>query len=121
MSVNKIKIKMHMYFLRLTEILDPFSICKFLWDKNQKTGCFLALELTTDLVSIWVLAKGTTHTDQTLVCSPGNTDQVEPRLVIINSLVRLICCKHPDIPCFPCPNSACNFRIRRDCGIKFFF
>ena len=47
-----------------------------------KTGCFLALELTTDLVSIWVLAKGTTHTDQTLVCSPGNADQVEPPLVI---------------------------------------
>ena len=34
MIVNKIKIKMHMYFLRLTEILDPSSICKFPWDKN---------------------------------------------------------------------------------------
>ena len=78
----------------------------------------MALELTTDLVSIWVLAQGTTHTDQTLVCSPGNADQVEPRLV--NIIVGLICCEHPDTSSFPCPISACNFRIRRDCGIEFF-
>ena len=78
----------------------------------------MALELTTDLVSIWVLAQGTTHTDQTLVCSPGNADQVKPRLV--NIIVGLICCEHPDTSSFPCPISACNFRIRRDCGIEFF-